>query len=74
MYVLDEYRGKGLGEAMVREMVDHGELAHLRWLLHTRDMHRLYRKVGFAEPGERLMERQAGYGASRPARNASDSG
>ncbi len=31
-----------------------------RGLLHTRDMHRLYAKVGFGAPGERLMERPAG--------------
>jgi ribosomal protein S18 acetylase RimI-like enzyme len=74
VYVLDEYRGRGLGEELVREMVDSGELAHLRWLLHTRDMHRLYRKVGFDVPGERLMERPSSYGASRSARNASESG
>lgn len=59
VYVVDEYRGRGLGLEMVREIVDNGELANLRWLLHTRDMHRLYRKVGFSDPGERLMERPA---------------
>jgi GNAT superfamily N-acetyltransferase len=74
VYVLDEYRGRGLGEAMVREMVDGGELARLRWLLHTRDMHRLYRKVGFDVPGERLMERPPNYAESRSARNATESG
>ena len=59
VYVIDEYRGRGLGIEMVREIVDNGELAKLRWLLHTRDMHRLYRKVGFGDPDERLMERPA---------------
>jgi GNAT superfamily N-acetyltransferase len=57
VYVLEEHRGKGLGEAMVREMVDGGDLASARWLLHTRDLQPLYRKLGFAAPGERLMER-----------------
>jgi hypothetical protein len=37
--------------------VELGPYADLRWLLHTRDAHDLYRKVGFAEPSERLMER-----------------
>ena len=74
VYVLEEYRGRGLGEEMVREVIDNGPLAHLRWLLHTRDMHRLYRKLGFDVPGERLMERPSNYGASRSARNASESG
>jgi hypothetical protein len=38
-------------------MVDNGPLAENTWLLHTRDMHQLYAKVGFGLPGERLMER-----------------
>lgn len=59
VYVLDEHRGHGLGIELVREMVEHGPYAKLRWLLHTRDMHRLYAKFGFGKPGERLMERGA---------------
>jgi GNAT superfamily N-acetyltransferase len=58
VYVLDDYRGRGLGEALVRAMVEEGPLAHLRWMLHTTNMHPLYRKVGFGRPGVKLMERQ----------------
>ena len=65
--MLEEYRGRGLGEALVREMVENGELARLRWLLHTQDMHALYRKLGFEEPDYKVMER-------RPTRNESESG
>ena len=57
VYVLSEHRGRGLGDELVREMVDNGPYAHLRWLLQTRDAHGLYRRMGFGEPGERLMER-----------------
>ena len=57
VYVLEDYRGRGLGEELVREMVERGGLDHLKWLLHTRDMHALYRKLGFDTPGVRLMER-----------------
>jgi ribosomal protein S18 acetylase RimI-like enzyme len=57
VYVLEEYRGRALGEAMVREMVEHGELSHLKWLLHTSDMHPLYRKLGFGAPSAKDMER-----------------
>ena len=57
VYVLGEHRGRGLGLELVREMVDNGPLAENTWLLHTRDMHGLYAKVGFGLPGERLMER-----------------
>ncbi len=57
VYVLPEYRGRGLGIALVREMVENGPYANLRWILHTRDMHRLYARFGFVEPSERVMER-----------------
>jgi GNAT superfamily N-acetyltransferase len=67
VYVLDGYRGRGLGEALVREMVESGPLAHLRWLLHTTNMHPLYRKLGFGDPDYKLMER-------RPTSQSSDSG
>jgi len=67
VYVLEDYRGRGLGEALVREMVEASELAHVRWLLHTSDMHALYRKLGFEEPDYKLMER-------RSTRKASESG
>jgi GNAT superfamily N-acetyltransferase len=58
VYVLEAHRGKGLGLALVRELVDDEAFAERRWLLHTRDMHALYAKLGFG-PNERLMERGA---------------
>lgn len=61
VYVLDDYRGRGLGEELVREMIEHGPLADRRWLLHTTNMHRLYRKFGFDVPDFKVMERPAGY-------------
>jgi hypothetical protein len=42
---------------MVREMVDAGDLANARWMLHTGDMQPLYRKLGFGAASERAMER-----------------
>lgn len=58
VFVLDEHRGRGLGVELVRCAVDEGPTAGVRkWLLHTRDAHDLYRKVGFAEPDGRFMER-----------------
>ena len=56
VYVLDDHRGNGLGVELVREIVEHGPFAERRWVLHTRDAHRLYAKFGFG-PNERLMER-----------------
>ena len=58
VYVLEAYRGRGLGAELVREMVDRGPLAKRSWLLHTEDAHDLYRKFGFAEPGRKVLERQ----------------
>lgn len=58
VYVLEEFRGRGLGLELVRFTVDGGSLAETKWLLHTRDMHRLYARVGFAIPDGRAMERR----------------
>ena len=57
VYLLPGYRGQGLGLRLIREMVEHGPYAELRWILHTRDAHGLYRKLGFGEPSERVMEK-----------------
>jgi GNAT superfamily N-acetyltransferase len=62
VYLLPEYRGRGLGEALVREMIDGSPLAGRRWLLHTTDMHALYRKLGFEAPNSKVMERPPGLG------------
>lgn len=67
VYVLPEYRGRGLGEELVREMVENGPLGEVKWLLHTTDMHPLYRKLGFEDPNYKVLER-------RSTRNASESG
>lgn len=58
VYVLPEYRGRGLGVELIREMIDNGPYLGLRWILHTRDAHELYRRFGFTEPSERVMERR----------------
>jgi GNAT superfamily N-acetyltransferase len=58
VYVLDEHRGRGFGVELVRFSVDEGPLARTTWLLHTQDAHDLYRKFGFTEPSERVLERQ----------------
>jgi GNAT superfamily N-acetyltransferase len=58
VYVLPEFRGRGLGVELVREMIDGSSWADRKWFLHTRDAHDLYRRFGFGEPSERVMERQ----------------
>ncbi len=67
VYVLAPYRGRGLGLELVREIVE-GSFGEVRWMLHTADMQRLYRKLGFTDepPPYQLME--------RPVRRAARSG
>jgi N-acetyltransferase len=57
VYVLAEHRGGGLGQAIVRMMIEDGPGADWRWMLHTSDAHGLYRQFGFARPSLRYMER-----------------
>jgi GNAT superfamily N-acetyltransferase len=59
VYVLAAYRGRGLGLALVREILDGGPGWRVRWLLHTADAQSLYAKVGFVvdAPAYQLMER-----------------
>jgi GNAT superfamily N-acetyltransferase len=48
VFVLDEFRGKGLGEWLIQVIIEHPDLAGLRrWSLATRDAHALYAKFGF---------------------------
>ena len=60
VYVLEPYRGRGIGKRMVQAALAHPELHGLRrWGLATHDAHGLYAQFGFtplAQP-ERFMER-----------------
>ena len=51
VYVLPEFRGRGLGVELVREMIENGPYARVgKWLLHTDDAHGLYERFGFEPP------------------------
>lgn len=51
VFVVEAYRGRGLGRWLVEVVTGLPELQSIRrWLLGTRDAHALYRKVGFGEP------------------------
>jgi GNAT superfamily N-acetyltransferase len=59
VYVLEEYRGRGLATWLMEVVLEHPDLQGLRrWMLATRDAHGLYRKVGFSDLAhpERIME------------------
>jgi GNAT superfamily N-acetyltransferase len=59
VYVLADHRGRGLGLALVSELLDGESLRDVRWLLHTADAQRLYARLGFVTgpPPYPLMER-----------------
>ena len=58
VYVHPDFRGRGLGVELVREAVENGPQANVRWLLHTDDAQGLYEKFGFGPPSPLLMERR----------------
>lgn len=48
VFVLPEFRGKGLGTWLMECVMSHSDLQGLRaWILVTRDAHELYKKFGF---------------------------
>jgi GNAT superfamily N-acetyltransferase len=53
VYVLEDHRGRGLGRALLQEMIEDGPGKEFRWLLHTADAHGLYRQFGFTAPDAR---------------------
>lgn len=62
VFILDEFRGRGLSKALMKAMIDHPNLQGLRrWVLATRDAHGLYEQFEFSTLRfpERWMERTA---------------
>lgn len=60
VFVLEEYRGRGLANLLMEAVLSHPDLQGLRrWSLATRDAHGLYRRFGFTplSAPERWMER-----------------
>jgi len=48
VFVLPEFRGRGISKALMRSVLDHPDLQNLRvFLLATRDAHELYAQFGF---------------------------
>ncbi|MBS1798133.1 MAG: GNAT family N-acetyltransferase [Acidobacteria bacterium] len=62
VFILTEYRGRGLSKWLMEAIVGHPELQGFRrWILATKDAHLLYEKFGFhslVHP-ERWMEKPA---------------
>ncbi len=59
VFVLEEFRGQGLGKWMMKVVTEHPDLQRGWWILATRDAHGLYEQVGFtALPiPEKLMQK-----------------
>ena len=47
VFVLEAYRGQGVGKALVQAVEDHPDLRAVRLLLATKDAHGLYAQYGF---------------------------
>ena len=65
VYVVPGHRGAGLGTALVRTIVEHPDVAEIRWqFLATRDAHELYAKFGYRpiDDPTRWMHRGAAAG------------
>jgi GNAT superfamily N-acetyltransferase len=62
VFILDEFRGRGLSKMLMRAMLEYPELQGLRrWVLATKDAHGLYEQFGFStlKFPERWMEHPA---------------
>jgi GNAT superfamily N-acetyltransferase len=62
VYILEEFRGRGLSKWLMQTIVDHPDLQGFRrWILATRDAHTLYEKYGFTplKHPQRWMEKAA---------------
>lgn len=59
VYIVPAHRGRGLGLALISEIVDGDPRWNLRWTLNTADAHGLYEKLGFSDRAPRwpVMER-----------------
>lgn len=49
VFIIDDYRGRGLGKQLITAVISHPELQNLqRWGLLTADAHALYQQYGFS--------------------------
>jgi GNAT superfamily N-acetyltransferase len=62
VFILEDFRGKGLSKWLMETIINHPDLQGFRrWILATRDAHTLYKKFGFdgLRFPERWMEKTA---------------
>ena len=61
VFVVEAYRGRGLGKWMIEVSLSYPGLEDLKWSLATKDAHELYKGYGFTEleHPEKCMEKPA---------------
>ncbi|HUC90400.1 MAG TPA: GNAT family N-acetyltransferase [Paenibacillus sp.] len=57
VFVLEEYRGQGVGKKLVEVIVEAEQYEYMTGILGTKDAHELYVQYGFEKDAERLMRR-----------------
>jgi GNAT superfamily N-acetyltransferase len=74
VFLLDAYRGRGLGTWLMESIAAHPDLSGLRrWLLATRDAHPFYERLGWTVPAQpatymEIAKPAAGEPGQEPAR------
>jgi GNAT superfamily N-acetyltransferase len=74
VFLLDAYRGRGLGTWLMETISSHPDLSGLRrWLLATRDAHPFYERLGWTVPAQpatymEIAKPGAGEPGQEPAR------
>lgn len=67
VFVDEAYRRRGIAVKLVSALHDHPDMRRVRrWLLATRDMHPVYRKLGYVALDDKVMMRLDENAATRP--------
>jgi GNAT superfamily N-acetyltransferase len=64
LFIFEKYRGRGLGTALVKHIVEQPDLQVRLWFLATKDAHGLYEKFGFSvipDPERYMFKRNENY-------------
>jgi|TARA_R110001583_G_scaffold32882_1_gene111534 GNAT superfamily N-acetyltransferase len=58
VFVDDAYRRRGIASMLINALHDHADMQRVkRWMLGTRDMHAVYRQLGYVEIDDKMMMR-----------------
>jgi GNAT superfamily N-acetyltransferase len=57
VFIEATHRGRGIGEDLVRFLIEGADFDDVRWMLATRDAHTFYDKLGFGVPSRYVLER-----------------